>query len=130
LLIPITLRLTQRERQKLEENIIVFEKLGFQIEADTLTAVPFMFKGPLPAGFFTDVLDALDNEDEPGYKKNTAAMTACKAAVKANDTLTEAEARELITEMLALDNPFTCPHGRPTVIEITKKEIERKFKRT
>jgi len=56
-------------------------------------------------------------------------MAACKAAVKAGDTMSEAEARALIEKMLTLENPFTCPHGRPTIIEITKRELERRFKR-
>lgn len=54
---------------------------------------------------------------------------ACKAAVKANDRLSIQEATALINELLKLENPFSCPHGRPTIIELTKYELEKKFKR-
>jgi DNA mismatch repair protein MutL len=56
-------------------------------------------------------------------------MAACKAAVKAGNAQNESEAHDLIARLLKLNNPFTCPHGRPTIIEVTKKEIERRFKR-
>jgi len=91
-------------------------------------------KGPLPTSFFTELLDKMD---EAGFAKNSPythkteiiAMAACKAAVKAGDTQNEAEAHDLITRLLELNNPFTCPHGRPTIIEISKTELERRFKR-
>ena len=54
---------------------------------------------------------------------------ACKAAVKANDVLSFQEAHALIEKLLKLENPFSCPHGRPTIIELTKYELEKKFKR-
>ena len=57
-------------------------------------------------------------------------MAACKDAVKANDTLAPGEARSLINQMMALENPYTCPHGRPTMVKLTIQEIERMFKRT
>ncbi|MCL1844108.1 MAG: DNA mismatch repair endonuclease MutL [Defluviitaleaceae bacterium] len=138
LLVPVTLRLTPRERQILDDNRDVFEKFGFKISGDIenpeIEAVPFLMKGPLPTGFFTDLLDKMG---EPGFEKNNTythktelvAMAACKAAVKAGDAMGEEEARNLVEQMLELDNPFTCPHGRPTIIEITKTELERRFKR-
>ncbi len=57
------------------------------------------------------------------------ASMSCKAAVKGNNRLSFAEAEALIDELLTLDNPYNCPHGRPTMVTITKKEMERKFKR-
>jgi DNA mismatch repair protein MutL len=136
LLEPVPFRLTPRETALLRDNLPLFSSFGFELtgnEAFTLTAVPFILKGPLPVVLLTDLLDKLEEADRspsPHTEKERAiAVMACKAAVKANDLLTEPEARALIQEMLALDNPFTCPHGRPTAIEISKREIERKFKR-
>jgi DNA mismatch repair protein MutL len=138
LLMPIPLRLTPRERQILHDNKQLFVRFGFEIggslEVPEILSVPFLMKGPLPTAFFTEILDKLD---EVGFAKNSPythkteiiAMAACKAAVKAGDSLGEAEARGLIQQLLALENPFTCPHGRPTIIEITQKELERRFKR-
>lgn len=139
LLEPVILRLTPREVQILRDHASLFERFGFDItdRTDTCIAirsVPFMLRGPLPTGFFTEVLDKLEgagnsNSTPYAFKVNALAMAACKAAVKANDVLSETEARTLILKMLALKNPFTCPHGRPTIIEITRHELERKFKR-
>jgi len=138
LLIPISLRLTPRERQILQDNKELFAKFGFEIsineENPEILSVPFLMKGPLSSAFFTDLLDKMG---ESGFEKNSPyshkteiiAMAACKAAVKAGDTLSESEAHALIKQLLELNNPFTCPHGRPTIIEITKGEIERRFKR-
>lgn len=136
LVVPITLRLTPRERQILHDNIHFFERFGFRIDTEepAILSVPFLMKGPLSSAFFTDLLDKMD---DAGFAKNSLyahkteiiAMAACKAAVKAGNTMGEAEARALIIQLLELNNPFTCPHGRPTIIEITKNELERRFKR-
>jgi DNA mismatch repair protein MutL len=117
-----------------------FNSFGFDIvteEADefAITAVPLLLNGPLSTGFFSDILD---NIDQVGFSKESAydhkteliALAACKAAVKGGDSLAEAEARALITQLLELENPFTCPHGRPTIVEFTRQELERRFKRS
>lgn len=62
-------------------------------------------------------------------KEDAIAMMSCKAAVKGNDRLSYSEAQELIQRLLKLENPFNCPHGRPTIIEMTRYELEKKFKR-
>jgi len=147
LLNPIPLRLTPHELQILQDNKSIFARFGFEIggirESDDNTgspavpeilSVPFLIKGPIKSDFFTDLLDKMA---EPGFceksiyahKTEIIAMAACKAAVKAGDNLNESEARALVTQLLELENPFTCPHGRPTIIEITKGELERRFKR-
>jgi DNA mismatch repair protein MutL len=130
LLEAVALRLTPRETQLLCDHHALFERFGFVIggHPPKLTGVPFMLRGPLSVALLTDALDALE-DSTPVLKENAVAMMACKAAVKANDHLSEPEARALILKLLLLDNPYTCPHGRPTMIEITKKEIERKFNR-
>ena len=128
------------ETALLKENLPLFARFGFEItdiddNAPKLTAVPYLFKGPAHTSFFTDILDKLG---EAGFsragvnanKTEAIAMAACKQAVKAGDNISEQEAQALIEKMLSLENPFTCPHGRPTIIEITRKELEKRFKRT
>ncbi|MCL2218245.1 MAG: DNA mismatch repair endonuclease MutL, partial [Defluviitaleaceae bacterium] len=137
LLSPIPLHLTPQERQILHENKPLFARFGFEIDdldKPFILSIPFLMKGPVQSGFFADLLDKINeagfSKDSPyTHKTEIIAMAACKAAVKAGDRLDESEARALITRLLELENPFTCPHGRPTIIEITKKELERRFKR-
>ena len=139
LLMPISLRITPREKQVLVDNMEYFGNFGFEISEENddfaITAVPLLLNGPLHTGFFSDLLD---NIDQVGFSKESAynhkteiiAMAACKAAVKGGDNLSEMEARALIAQLLELENPFTCPHGRPTIIEFTRQELERRFKRS
>ena len=143
LISPILLRLTPREASVLKENLPLFTRFGFEITLPSseaphkpteITAVPTLFKGPVENGFFTSLLDKISEAGFSGagiyaHKTESMAMAACKASVKAGDNLTEAEAHGLIKKMLSLENPFTCPHGRPTIIEITKRELTRRFKR-
>lgn len=138
LLTPIPLCLTPRETVILRDNEEHFARLGFELNWDgeaALVAVPFLFKGPVEGGFFMELLDKLAKiesaPDEGIYanKMGLIAMAACKAAVKAGDNVSEAEAHDLLGQLFQMDNPFTCPHGRPTIIEITRRELERRFKR-
>ncbi|MCL2361284.1 MAG: DNA mismatch repair endonuclease MutL [Defluviitaleaceae bacterium] len=142
LLAPMPLRLTPMELSLLKESISLFVRFGFEIEVNEngpnkgalLVAVPLMLKGPAPTEFFTDILDKIgetgfSRSGVYAHKTEAIAMAACKAAVKAGDNMSQHEARSLVERMLTLENPFTCPHGRPTIIEITQRELERKFKR-
>ncbi|MDR0272471.1 MAG: DNA mismatch repair endonuclease MutL, partial [Clostridiales bacterium] len=138
LLMPILLRLTPMERQVLCDNKQLFARFGFEISDETenpeILSVPFLMKGPLSSAFFTELLDKMgevgfDKDSPYTHKTEIIAMAACKAAVKAGDIMGEDEARKLIEQLLQLSNPFTCPHGRPTIIEITRSELERRFKR-
>ena len=139
LLIPTPLRLTLAETSLLKDNLPLFTRFGFEItgledKSPMLAAVPYLLKGPAPTGFFIDLLDKISEtgftrSGVHAHKTEVIAMAACKAAVKANDYLTEPEARALVEKMLTLENPFTCPHGRPTIIEITQRELEKRFKR-
>ena len=82
--------------------------------------------------FFTEILDELMDSPMKGTPEvilNKLASMACKAAVKGNQELSEKEACALIDELLTLENPYHCPHGRPTIISMGKYEIEKKFKR-
>ena len=139
LISPMAVRLGQRECQIVRDNWDLLHEFGFEIEEfgkDTyaLRAVPQIFSNPSDTRFFTDMVDRLSQTDTSvdnlyETKLDTIATMSCKAAVKGNDRLNYIEAKALIDQVLALHNPFTCPHGRPTIVEITQKEIEKMFKR-
>ena len=81
---------------------------------------------------FLEILDSLENEtgrQTPDLISHRIATAACKAAVKGNQALSPLEANQLIDELLGLENPYHCPHGRPTIVSMTKYELEKKFKR-
>ncbi len=137
LLEPLLLHLTEREKEILQENSELLNRFGFSVKlleqkTYALCSVPFIIKSPANTKFFLDLLDLLgEAEVESIYdtKTLTIATMACKAAVKANDRLSFQEANALIEKLLQLENPFTCPHGRPTIIEMTQYELEKRFKR-
>lgn len=133
----IMLHLTDRQRITLEENMEYFTKLGFEISdfggsSYSVSALPANLFSLNQVELLIELLD--DLADEIGHAGNQTIMDkvatmSCKAAVKGNTKLTAAEADALIDELLTLDNPYACPHGRPTIISMTKYEIEKKFKR-
>lgn len=139
LLQPQAVTLSITEREVFYENKEFFEKLGFEIEvfgedSFAIRAVPFIFKEGISPKVFLELVDKLSNigtfvDDIYDTKLDNIASFACKAAVKANDKLDYIEAKSLIEKMLAIENPFTCPHGRPTIVELTKYELEKMFKR-
>jgi len=138
LMFPLEVSLTPHEMHVLTENLQIFQDFGFEFDnedAMRILAVPLLYKGPVDSLFFMELLDKLEDtgfKDNHVYehKLNMLFMTACKAAVKAGDKLSTEEAHALIKQLLELDNPFTCPHGRPTLIEISQREIERRFARS
>jgi DNA mismatch repair protein MutL len=126
----------------MEERIILdhfdaFIQLGFELEefgdhAFCLRAVPVDLFGCSYKELFREMLDELTEKGVNGTPEvvlNKLASMACKAAVKGNMTISKAEAVKLIDDLLTLENPYHCPHGRPTIISMTKQEIEKKFKR-
>lgn len=137
LLTPIMLTLTRREKEVLQTCRESFEALGFEIEEFggdeyVVKAVPSHFLHLASRELFYSMLDEL--LDNPLALKNEmitdrCATIACKAAVKGNHTLSFAEAKQLLTQLMNADEPYHCPHGRPTIISMTKKEFEKKFKR-
>jgi DNA mismatch repair protein MutL len=138
LLAPTLVRLSPREMGIAEENAALFDGFGFALEKRgsfeiALLSVPCLLGNPQSADLFLEMLDMLGNmRDIPSaynLKLDAVAAMACKAAVKANDRLSPVEAQALIEDMLRLDEPFACPHGRPTIVEMPKREWERKFKR-
>lgn len=134
---PIIVSLSGQEEAALKENSQVFAALGFEVEAFggseyALRGVPADLYGCDEKGLFLEVLDQLAEGGSFGgirVVEEKIASMACKAAVKGNRLLRPAEAESLIDELLTLENPYNCPHGRPTVIVMTKAEMDRKFKR-
>ena len=134
---PMILSLSMREAECLKKNLNVFERLGFGIEEFgglefKITEIPADMVSVDSKELLTEVLNTLLSERE--FKNadvllEKVASLSCKAAVKGNHRMSEAEARQLISDMLTLENPYHCPHGRPTTISMSKYELERKFKR-
>lgn len=136
LLMPLMLNLTPSELETLRDNRELLESFGFELEdfgnTYALRSTPYVVQNPDGVGFFTEILDRLTEEKIQNVydtKILAVATMACKAAVKGHDALSVREAQALIEQLLQLENPFTCPHGRPTIVELTKYELEKMFKR-
>lgn len=137
LLIPILVELTTKEKELVDNNLEMFEKSGFIIEdfGETtvkISGVPNIGYDIEYKSMFKDIIDELLGayKTEKSEKEfRFIATLACKAAVKGRMKLNKEEQISLIDDMVKLDNPFTCPHGRPTAYEISKYEIERRFLR-
>ena len=128
--------LSDAEKDIFSDNIKELEGFGFKFSEENgefyVLSVPYLFDKPASASFLMDIIDSIKNENVKNiYDKKllSLATMACKAAVKGGDVLTVKEAEELIVKLLSLKNPFSCPHGRPTIIELTEYELEKKFKR-
>lgn len=134
---PIVVSLTGREEEILHEFNDHFSLMGFEIEefgsgSYMIRSMPSDLYGCSEKEFFMDILDEIaDNpmRGTPDVVLQKLASMACKAAVKGNNSLSRMEAEALIDELLGLEDPYHCPHGRPTIISMTKYEIEKKFKR-
>ena len=136
MLTPLMLNLTPMETEVLKDNKELLETFGFELEdfggKFALRSTPYLLQNPSTVGFFTDILDRLAEERITNVydtKILAVATMACKAAVKGHDVLSVREAEALIHQLLKLEHPFTCPHGRPTIVELTKYEMEKMFKR-
>ena len=137
LLTPVVLTLTHREKEILASYQEVFTKLGFEIEEFggdeyAVKAVPSHFLHLASRELFYSILDELLENPQGGETElvmDRCATISCKAAVKGNHSLSFPEAEKLIEKMLRAEEPYHCPHGRPTTISMTKKEFEKKFKR-
>lgn len=137
LLIPCIIDLSLDDYECYKENTEVFTNSGFVIEefggnTIALKEVPY-FLGKLDAkNFLLSIIDNLKNLGSGKtveVKLNKIATMACKAAVKANDYLTQIEMEKLISDLRYIDNPFNCPHGRPIIIKFTEYELDKKFRR-
>ena len=135
---PIVLNLTMQEEEVLNTNIDHFTSIGFEIEpfggsSYAVRAVPdnlfSIAKKDLLIEMLDDLMDGISSSQAPDLIAEKIASMSCKAAIKGNARLSRAEVETLIGELLDLENPYHCPHGRPTIISMTKRELEKKFKR-
>ena len=137
LLLPDVITLTHKEMDIAKENMQMFEQAGFTLEefgenTIKLTGVPTVCIDLDNKELFLETLDEINTVARTAKQEKEEkfiATVACKAAVKANMALTTQEVEKLMDKLLELPNPFTCPHGRPTAIKMTKYDIERKFAR-
>ena len=137
MLMPDVISLSHKEAELVKENLEMFEKAGFTLEAFgentiKLTGVPNICMDLNTKQLFLDLLDEINTFSRTALQEKEdrfIATIACKAAVKANMRLTDSEVKKLMDELLKLPNPFTCPHGRPTAIKYTQYDLERKFSR-
>lgn len=134
---PIVMTLDARESEMLEKYRPQIEQFGYEVEhfggkEYMISAIPDNLFNIDMKDLFIEMLDDFSNatgRQTPDIITEKVASMSCKAAVKGNDKLTLCEINELIDELLSLDNPYNCPHGRPTIISMSKYEIEKKFKR-
>lgn len=133
---PLIVTLQMQEAQLLEKYADVFASFGFEIEPFggkeyQIRAVPHNLYGIATEEIFVELLDSLGEigSGQLAAVQEKLASMSCKAAVKGNNRMSYAEAEALIDELLSLENPYNCPHGRPTIISMSKYEMEKKFKR-
>ena len=138
MLLPDIITLSHKEMEIARDNMQMFRKAGFMVEefgenTIKLTGVPEMCLDLETKEMFLETLDEINSVSRTAkqeVEEKFLSTIACKAAVKANMALTKEEVDSLMSELLALPNPFTCPHGRPTAIKMSKYDIEKKFART
>ena len=131
-LIPEVVNLTHKEMEFVKENMKLFRDIGFDIEefgenALKINGIPDLEYRAKTNNIFLDILDEMLSNERTSVKdveERFIATVACKAAVKANMDLKEKEVDDLIQSLLSLNNPYTCPHGRPTTIKISKEYLE------
>lgn len=134
---PVIFSVTLEEEEILKENLDNFAGMGFEIESFggneyALSGIPSDFSEAEPKNLLTEILDDIadaSHKNTPETIKDRIATMACKAAVKGNNKLSPAEAEALLRKLMELENPYNCPHGRPTMITMSKYELEKKFKR-
>ncbi|MCM1087839.1 MAG: DNA mismatch repair endonuclease MutL [Muribaculaceae bacterium] len=134
---PLVITLNGKEKACLLQYKEHFESMGFTVEEFggndyAISSVPLDLYGYQEAELFYQILDELAEDNvprEPDGIRMRIATLACKAAVKGNNRMSIQEVEALIDELLTLENPYNCPHGRPTIITMSKYELEKKFKR-
>lgn len=138
LLLPQTFDLSPRDAEWVERNIATLQKMGIGIEpfgsqTFKIDSLPTFFTAPDPLRFMHDVIDELRSSSNSSSAlrlgEDMIAKTVCRHAVKANDPLRYLEVEKLIRDLLQCELPYCCPHGRPTMIQISHGELEKKFGR-
>ena len=133
---PEIIELNQIEYDKILTYFDLFNELGFKIEdfgdrSIVLREVPMIFGLPTYVDFIRDIIDSLDKDISSNYEADMYKIMrkACKASVKAGDELSDIEIEALIRDLKNCENPYTCPHGRPTIVEVSKHTISKLFLR-
>ncbi len=134
---PVILNLSMTEEQVFGKYREYFARMGFEIEGfgertHAVRAVPANLPGIGQADILTELIDSLSElpgNVSSGSLLDKVASMSCRAAVKGNHRMSSMEAKALIDELLTLENPYNCPHGRPTIISMSRYELEKKFKR-
>ena len=135
LLDPIVLELSSVDMLQVEKNLDIFRNFGFEVEIFGMNnilirGVPNLFGTPQSEKFILELIDNIDKiSNNYDLKDDRFAIMACKSAIKANDRIQNIEIESLFKQLEKCENPYTCPHGRPTMVEISKVEIEKMFKR-
>lgn len=136
LLTPLIIDLTGSEMDIVVEHMHLFIRLGFDVEefginTIALRGVPLVFGKPNMEKLFFDVLDNIKEDIKSSYDLNTdkIAKIACSNAIKGGDKISNIEIRELLNQLLKVKNPYTCPHGRPVIIKMSRRELEKEFSR-
>ena len=130
LLLPLTIKLDASQLLEVERKAGLISSLGFDYEVFSrdsvvLRSIPLSFSPNQAELFFQDILEG----ETSGLDEEALIARACKAAIKAQDSLEEIEVDELLNQLRVLNNPHSCPHGRPIFIEMPRKELERRFER-
>ena len=137
MLIPVTIELSTSDYLKLKEKINILENIGFVweefgINTIVIKAHPFWLRKDYEEESIRKILDliiSLDKFDEIKFRENVAITLACKMAIKANEHISIMQMEELLNNLVKCDNPYNCPHGRPTIIKFTIYDLEKMFKR-
>jgi DNA mismatch repair protein MutL len=138
LLLPVTLQTTPRDADLLRQNLAALNRLGIEIEPFgpnifKVETLPAFLKTDDPAAWLDQVIEELSSLSTKSsslrLSEDAIATTACRASVKSNDVLSIPELQGLLKDLFACEMPYCCPHGRPTLVQISTSELERKFGR-
>lgn len=136
LLTPEIIELTNKEVNIVMNNSNILRKLGFMVEefgtnSIIIRGVPVLFGEPQTKELFLELIDTMELNIKSSYevKLDKIIKASCTRAIKSGDRITNMEIQSLFEQLSKVKNPYTCPHGRPTIIEISKKDIEKEFKR-
>jgi len=138
ILVPITVEVSKLTKMNVLNNLEPILNLGFNVEefgesSLVVREIPQSFNIQTATFLINDLIEKMDfslPEERFELALDSLAQRSCKAAIKANDRLIDIEVNALINQLKKLDDPYTCPHGRPIIIKISKHEIEKKFNRT
>lgn len=135
LMVPIIVEVSPKEAAVIKDSFDIFERLGFEIEwfgdnTIAIRSVPIIMGEPCNGNFFNEILDSLDGNNKAASPLEKIVISmACKNSIKAGTSITFEEMQELVKRLSQTKSPYTCPHGRPTLISMSQYEIEKKFKR-